>query len=126
MTPTELASWRTTLEARKAELELLLRDRDAITVDSSSDMLDQIQHATEGALAFSDLERKSALLREVRAAFRRIEAGTFGICVECDGKVTPKRLAALPWTASCINCRDAADRSQADSLVPMESQPGAD
>jgi DnaK suppressor protein len=107
-------------------LELLLRDRGAIAIDSSSDMLDQIQHATEGALAFSDLERKSALMREVRAALRRIEAGTFGICVECDGKVTPKRLAALPWTASCINCREAADRSQADSLVPMESQLGAD
>jgi RNA polymerase-binding transcription factor DksA len=57
-------------------------------------------------------ERNSNWLREVRAALRRIDAGTFGICVGCDENINPKRLAAVPWASSCIVCQEAADQRQ--------------
>jgi DnaK suppressor protein len=60
----------------------------------------------------SNLERNSNWLREVRAALRRIDAGTFGICVCCDENINPKRLTAVPWASSCIVCQEAADRGQ--------------
>jgi DnaK suppressor protein len=60
----------------------------------------------------SSLERNASLLREVRAAILRIEAGTFGICVNCEEQITSKRLAAIPWASSCIVCQEAADREE--------------
>jgi DnaK suppressor protein len=112
MTTKELDHFRTTLEAREAELETLLRDREVIAVNLSADMLDQIQHAQEREMAIGNLERASARLSEVRIALQAIKRGTFGICHDCEEEISMRRLAALPWTTSCLACREAKDRLQ--------------
>jgi DnaK suppressor protein len=112
MTTKERTHFRTVLEARQTELEALLRNREVIAVNLSSDVLDQIQHAQEREMAIGNLERASARLSEVRAALQRIQLGSFGICVDCEEEVSRKRLAAVPWTTSCLACREAADRTQ--------------
>ncbi len=109
MTKAELAHFREALEARRADLEELLRNRDVIAVDSSADILDQIQRSTERDMAAGALERESERLSEVRAALRRVRLGTFGICLDCEEQITPKRLAAVPWASSCIVCRKSAE-----------------
>src|SRR5690242_18246027 len=43
-----------------------------------------------------------SLLTEVRAALKRIDDGTYGLCV-VDGEPIPeKRLEAIPWAARCL------------------------
>lgn len=111
MTAPQLAHYQTALEARQAELETLLRDRDVIAVHVSADMLDQIQHAQERDMAMGNLERASARLREVRGALHRIQTNSFGICAECEEEISMKRLAAVPWTTSCLACREVMDHS---------------
>jgi DnaK suppressor protein len=111
MTTQELSHFRTVLEARETELEALLRDREVIAVNSSADMLDQIQHAQERDMAIGNLERGSARLNEVRRALQRIQLSSFGICADCEGAISMKRLAAVPWTTACLACKEAADRS---------------
>ena len=110
MTPKELAPLRGVLETKIGELEALLRNREAIAINSSADMLDQIQHATERDMAMGNLARESALLSEVRGALSRIHLGTFGTCCDCDEEISLRRLTAVPWSASCIVCQEAADR----------------
>ena len=112
MTSIERGQLRGVLEARSAELQDLLRNREVIAVNSSAEMLDQIQHALERDMAIGNLERDSERLREVRAALRRIELGTFGTCLDCQEEISLKRLAAVPWTALCLLCREAADGSR--------------
>lgn len=112
MTTLEFAPLRNLLEARQAELEALLRNREMIAVDLSPDLFDQIQNASEREMAISTLDRETSRLREVRAALQRIQLGTFGICLDCEEEISLKRLAAVPWTASCIVCVEAADRSR--------------
>jgi DnaK suppressor protein len=112
MTPRELSNFRTALDARRNELEALLRDRDDIAVNLSADMLDQIQNAQEREMAIGNLERASARLSEVRSALQRIQRGAFGICVDCQEDISMKRLTAVPWTTSCLACREATDRRQ--------------
>jgi DnaK suppressor protein len=111
MTPKELAHLRGFLEGRQAELEGLLRNREVIAVSSSADTTDQIQHASERDMAIGNLERESIRLREVRSALRRIHLGTFGICLDCEEQIGIKRLNALPWTTSCLACRESMDRN---------------
>jgi DnaK suppressor protein len=111
MTETELNRFRAVLTVRAAELERFTRKRDGITVERSADQLDEIQAASQRALAVYNLDRESNHLRDARAALRRIEEGSFGTCQECDEDIHPKRLAAVPWATFCIRCQEAADRN---------------
>jgi DnaK suppressor protein len=72
-------------------------------------------------MAIGNIERDSSRLREVRAALRRIGAGIFGICVECEADINPKRLAAIPWASSCMVCQEAADREQKTSWNDVDT-----
>jgi DnaK suppressor protein len=114
MTKTEVNKYKEILETRQAELVEVLRNRDGITIEKSPDALDEVQNAAERELAIRNLDRESNLLRNVRAALRRIDDGSFGVCVHCDEEISPKRIAAVPWTPYCIQCQEAADKAQED------------
>jgi DnaK suppressor protein len=118
MTETELNRFRAVLTARVAELERFTRNRDGITVERSADQLDEIQAASQRALAVCNLDRESSHLRYARAALRRIEEGSFGTCQECDEDIHPKRLAAVPWARFCIRCQEAADGNIEEMRLP--------
>ena len=109
MTNVELNRIRNDLKNRQVELEDGNRRRGALAIEMSSDELDRIQLGQERDLAIGTLDRNFRLLCEVRAALSRIDAGTLGICLDCGGEIDMKRLAAVPWTASCIVCQEAAD-----------------
>ena len=98
------------LERKQTELAGVLRNRDGITIEKSADQMDEIQYATERDLAIRNVDRESTLLRQVKAALRRIHAGNFGTCLDCEETISPKRLAAVPWATRCIKCQETADR----------------
>jgi len=114
MTKTELGKFKKILETKRDELERIVRNRDAITIEKSADALDEVQHASERELAIRNLDRESNLLRNVRLALRRIDDGSFGICLHCEEEISPKRVAAVPWAPYCIQCQEQADKRQAD------------
>src|SRR6476659_5686424 len=121
MTKTEVNKFKKILETKQEELERIVRNRDAITIEKSADALDEVQHAAERELAIRNLDRESNLLRNVRSALRRIEDGSFGTCLHCEEDISPKRLAAVPWTAFCIQCQEIADRSsQGDNADDLD------
>jgi DnaK suppressor protein len=110
-TPSELAGFQEILERKQAELTRVSRQRADITIEKSADQMDEIQYASERDLAIRHVDRDSTLLREVNAALKRIQDGSFKVCMDCDSEISPKRLAAVPWTSRCIHCQDAADRT---------------
>ena len=120
MTKTELNKFKKILENKQDELEQIVRNRDAITIEKSADALDEVQHAAERELAIRNLDRESHLLRNVRSALRRLEDGSFGTCLHCEEEISPKRLAAVPWAAFCIQCQEQADRNHDDGNDLLE------
>ena len=98
------------LEREEAELLRVLRERDGIAIEKSADQMDEIQLASERDLEIRNVDRESTLLREVKAALRRIHDGSFGICIECESAISSRRLAAVPWASRCIQWQEAADR----------------
>ena len=118
MTKNELNGFRAVLTASVAELERFTRLREGITVERSADQLDEIQAASQRALAVCNLDREFNQLRDARAALRRIEEGSFGICQECDQDIHPKRLAAVPWATFCIRCQEAVDGNFEEIQAP--------
>ncbi len=115
MTKTELNKFKKILETRFTELARVVRNREGIAIEKSPDALDEVQNAAERELAIRNLDRESALLRNVRAALRRIDEGTYGTCVHCEEEISPKRLAAVPWAPYCIQCQEMADRHRVES-----------
>ena len=123
MTKIERTRFREVLKKRQADLEENSNNgRKALAIEMSADELDRIQQAQERDFALGGLDRTAKLLREVRAAINRTNAGTFGICLDCQKDIGVKRLAAMPWTASCIVCQEAGEMARqpwsvADELV---------
>ena len=112
MTKNELNGFRKVLGVKEAEWANAIRNRAAIAIEVNSDVLDQIQHSTERELELDRLERESNLLRDVRAALRRIDTEIFGFCLSCEDEISPKRLAAVPWTRLCIACQETVDSEE--------------
>jgi len=108
MAPTDM--FQEILAREEADLAHVLRNRDGIAIEKSADQMDEIQYASERDLAIRNVDRESIMLRQVRAALRRIRDGSFGTCIECEWAISPKRLAAVPWASRCIKCQEAADR----------------
>jgi DnaK suppressor protein len=120
MIRSELNKYRNVLQAQQAELVHLVQNRDGIAIEKSPDALDEVQHATERELAIRNLDRESNLLKNTRAALRRIEDGSFGVCLHCEEDISPKRLVAVPWAAFCIQCQEIADRNQINGAANLD------
>jgi len=100
----------TALKAKEADASRILQSRDAIIIEKSADELDEIEGAVAREIAIRNLDRESGLLREIRSGLRRIDAGTFGMCLHCDKEISRRRLEAVPWARRCLQCQEAADR----------------
>lgn len=49
-------------------------------------------------------ENDEKILFNVSSALERIDAGTFGLCCDCEQKIGAARLGAIPFTPYCIEC----------------------
>ena len=116
MTKNELNKYKALLEAKQAELAGGLRNREGIAIEKTADALDEVQLAGERELAIRNLDRESNLLRNVRLALGRMADGSYGTCLHCEEDISPKRLNAVPWTAYCIKCQEAADRHEFETV----------
>jgi DnaK suppressor protein len=61
------------------------------------------------AMAKASGERRAMQLREIDAALRRIDDGSYGDCERCEEPINPRRLDADPTARLCIDC---ASRSE--------------
>jgi DnaK suppressor protein len=118
MSKNDVSRFQAILTAKVVELERFTRNRDGIAVERSADQLEEIQWASERAIAVSNLDREFNQLRNARAALRRIQEGSFGTCQECDQDIHPKRLAAVPWAPLCIRCQEALDGNPEEMQMP--------
>ena len=50
-------------------------------------------------------DREHKLIKKIKKALERIEAGTFGVCESCGEDIDMKRLKARPVTTQCIECK---------------------
>jgi RNA polymerase-binding protein DksA len=100
------ASARTVLETERtrlvAELDEVVESPGQMTYGSQAAAASQV-FAQQRDLALRDKAEKE--LELVSAAIARLDARTFGRCLECAREIAPGRLEALPWAAHCIDCQ---------------------
>jgi DnaK suppressor protein len=120
MTSTEAERLTSLLRARQTELSRSLRNREEIVVEKASDALDEVQLKEERELAIRNLDRDSNALRLIYRALLRIANGTYGVCLHCEEDILPKRMAAVPWAAFCIQCQEKIDRREIETDEAIE------
>ncbi len=67
------------------------------------------QLATEKEIEFAIGEHEVAELDALDAALARIEAGTYGLCIDCGVEIPAARLHAAPEAVRCIACQEKAE-----------------
>jgi DnaK suppressor protein len=92
------------------------REREAIWIAPSNELMETVQLAAEREFAIRALEFETKCLTQVDAALERIEDGEFGICLDCEEPIAAKRLAAVPWATCCLRCQELEDRRHAGEV----------
>jgi DnaK suppressor protein len=100
---------RQILESRLEEAACSRGLGNSIVIQQCADPVDMTQEAAERDVALQILDRESTLVRRLRSAIDRIKEGAYGICLQCDEEIAPKRLKAIPWVELCIHCQERAD-----------------
>ena len=83
-------------ETQEARIDQHLADTATVTVDRELD--------------YSLEEHSTYVLKEIDAALKRIEDGTFGICARCGKPIAEERLEAVPYATLCIDCKRLEER----------------
>jgi RNA polymerase-binding transcription factor DksA len=65
-----------------------------------------------GDVYLAEIERDVGELREVENALKRINTGTYGICIDCAQAVDPMRLELSPQAARCLPCQENAEHAR--------------
>jgi DnaK suppressor protein len=102
------------LRAMLENSEHTLGRRDEIAIESAPDTIDRVQLAEEREIAIRQIEFGFSQMRNIKTAIERIHDGSYGTCLGCESDISPKRLAAVPWTMYCIGCQDKLDRERAE------------
>jgi DnaK suppressor protein len=115
----DLNKMKTRLEAKRAELRKSIAD----LTEAHPEPVGPIE-ASDGSQEFEDvavdflemqqeqsiLVNQQALLTEVEDALKRIEDGTYGICVNCGRPIPEERLEAIPWAARDVKCEEQLEQ----------------
>lgn len=106
---------RSLLLARRSELIAALTGRPTEALIASGRLADDDQ-ATVLHDEFVSLEMNRMALDQVRridAALELIADGDYGVCQDCGGAISSKRLTAVPWARYCIRCEERLSQSGA-------------
>ena len=69
-------------------------------------------------VAFAEVARDAAEVRDINAAQARIAAGTYGICIDCGRPIGEKRLEAYPTAKRCIEDQRRREKLRAGPAHP--------
>ncbi|MQA83962.1 MAG: conjugal transfer protein TraR [Streptosporangiales bacterium] len=112
------ATARKRLEEMLADLD---RSIDILRGEHRTERIEELPfydtHPADSGSTLSDTDRGEAVLEAakrqrgaVAAAIERIDAGTYGLCVDCGTTVPDGRLEARPEAARCVQCQSKLER----------------
>lgn len=100
---------------REAEIAAALADRDLAS--DADERSDGHHHPAEAATDAEQRERQLQGALRLREQLERLgraraalEAGTYGICIDCGARIPDGRLQAIPDAERCVSCQSIAAR----------------
>ena len=84
----------------------MLENSNTSNVNYSSHLADAGADYQEIEKAYYWVQRENKFLKYLDRALEMIDEGTFGICKECDERISSERLMEVPHTSSCFKCKN--------------------
>lgn len=114
LTEQDLAALRSALDEREQQLGREVRELDAERQDNPrsepgthvDDLAEQGEQRTHEALRHAERERDVEELRAIEAARERMDAGSYGECIECGEDIPVERLKVQPSASRCVPCQE--------------------
>jgi DnaK suppressor protein len=100
------------LEDRRTEIQDKLRSLRETLPAEASDVRDAEEQSVDDFVQevdFALMEMKSATLRKIDEAMRRLEEGSYGACADCGLDIAEARLQAVPFADLCRACQEQAE-----------------
>jgi len=88
-----------------ARMRVLRKEEQEVAVELPADGLDVARSLEDVETDAGLIERYEYRLRDIDAAFSRLERGRYGICEKCKQEIPVERLRAVPFAAYCIDCQ---------------------
>jgi DnaK suppressor protein len=119
--PRELDAFRRTLSERRAQLVTEIRtklaeargERIGVEEASSVDGGDRAFLDMASELDLAEAARDISELRDLDAAFERLNAGKYGVCTDCAVAIQRQRLQVFPSARRCNPCQTQYEANHA-------------
>lgn len=112
----ELKKFKDLLEDKRksvvANAKKTLTDNMVLDPNDLPDEMDLASSEYLQSFEFRLRGREKAHLAKLDLALRKIDEGSFGVCVECGEPIAKKRLEARPETQLCIKCKEDQERDE--------------
>ncbi len=110
----EIEKIKALLLARQKELEEAIAQ-----LQAEGENNDQIQDQADQALSSAFETLKSSLhnneyeeYKMIEKALEMVDAGTYGMCVDCQQDISEKRLQSYPNATRCLPCQETAEEEK--------------
>jgi len=94
------------------EIKSIAHDASTSPRDASGDlsaytvhMADMAADTYERELSMNLVSSEQELLYQIDDALKRLDEGSFGICLQCSQPISMSRLRAVPYASLCISCQ---------------------
>ena len=102
---------RGALEAKKEELTIRLdRIHANLRRGYEADSKERAKQLEDNEVVDALGNEAREELAKISAALQRLDAGDYGLCVECGLEIEPGRLKVYPYADECIECAEFDER----------------
>jgi len=123
VTKQQLKEFRTALMRERAkyagEIRAIAREASKNPREASGDLSSYTVHMADMSadtyqreLSMNLASSEQAVLYEIDDALKRLDEGTFGVCLQCGKPISLSRLKAVPYTSLCISCQRTKEQKQ--------------
>lgn len=116
----QIKRFREQLLAKAEEVRGSMRASEAISGERMADPDDLAVKSHEEWIFLNRNSIDTMLLREIQESLLRIDAGTYGLCLECEEPISQKRLEAIPWARHCVPCQEELAAQEAENREKAE------
>jgi DnaK suppressor protein len=89
----------------KQQLGQSVTDEQSRRLEAAMDSGDQALVDLDREMGISLQEMRNRERQLIDDALDSLDEGTYGVCAECEGEISEKRLEALPFARLCVACK---------------------
>jgi DnaK suppressor protein len=114
MNSNRMEYFRQKLLEKRASLEDVAQRAEEHGRENESSVMDLLDRAVasytkEVMFGMSSLDHRT--LQMIDDALDRIQNRSYGFCTNCDERIVPRRLDAVPWAPFCMECQSRLERN---------------